>query len=78
MARSRVLSWFITSFRSPSVASLSLSALLVFAATSSSFAAPRLIPSPPAIAAKGYILMDANSGKVIIEKNADEILVKAS
>jgi len=41
-------------------------------------AAPLLIPSPPAIAAKGYILMDANSGKVIIEKNADEELEPAS
>ena len=41
-------------------------------------AAPMLIPSPPAIAAKGYILMDANSGKVIIEKNADEPLEPAS
>ena len=41
-------------------------------------AAPMLIPSPPSIAAKGYILMDANSGKVIIEKNADEELEPAS
>ena len=41
-------------------------------------AAPTLIPSPPSIAAKGYILMDANSGKVIIEKNADEQLEPAS
>ena len=41
-------------------------------------AAPVLIPSPPAIAAKGYIIMDANSGKIIIEKNADELLEPAS
>ncbi len=39
---------------------------------------PKLIPAAPQIAAKGYILMDANSGKVIAEKNADERLEPAS
>ncbi|NRA41518.1 MAG: D-alanyl-D-alanine carboxypeptidase [Pseudomonadales bacterium] len=37
-----------------------------------------LMPSPPAIAAKAYILMDANSGKVLVEKNADQLLEPAS
>lgn len=41
-------------------------------------AAPALIPSPPAVAAKGYLLIDANSGKVLVEKNADERLEPAS
>lgn len=41
-------------------------------------AAPNLIPSPPAIAAEGYILMDADSGEVLIEHNADERLPPAS
>lgn len=41
-------------------------------------AAPTLIPSPPAISASSYILMDANSGKVIVEQNADERLPPAS
>lgn len=41
-------------------------------------AAPTLIPSPPAIAAKGYLLMDAESGKVLVEHNADERLPPAS
>ncbi|CAA0124241.1 D-alanyl-D-alanine carboxypeptidase DacC [BD1-7 clade bacterium] len=41
-------------------------------------AAPALIPAPPAIAAKGYLLMDANSGTVLVEKNADERLEPAS
>lgn len=41
-------------------------------------AAPAIIPSPPAIAASGYILIDADSGKVIVEKNADEQLPPAS
>ena len=39
---------------------------------------PKLIPAAPQIAAKGYILMDANSGKIIAEKNADERLDPAS
>ena len=37
-----------------------------------------LMPSPPAIAAKAYILMDANSGKVLVEKNADQLIEPAS
>lgn len=46
--------------------------------TQISRSAPVLIPSAPQIAAKGYILMDANSGKVIVEHNADEQLEPAS
>ncbi|WP_101759733.1 D-alanyl-D-alanine carboxypeptidase family protein [Oceanicoccus sp. KOV_DT_Chl] len=41
-------------------------------------AAPAIIPAPPAINGSGYILIDANSGKVITEKNADERLPPAS
>lgn len=41
-------------------------------------AAPTLIPSPPQLAAKGYLLLDANSGKVIVEHQADEQLEPAS
>lgn len=41
-------------------------------------AAPAIIPAPPQIAASGYILMDADSGLVITEKNADERLPPAS
>lgn len=40
--------------------------------------APSIIPAPPHINASGYILMDANSGKVITESNADERLPPAS
>ncbi|ARN74687.1 D-alanyl-D-alanine carboxypeptidase family protein [Oceanicoccus sagamiensis] len=41
-------------------------------------AAPAIIPSPPKIAASGYILIDADSGKVITANNADERLPPAS
>jgi D-alanyl-D-alanine carboxypeptidase (penicillin-binding protein 5/6) len=41
-------------------------------------AAPAIIPAPPQIAVSGYILIDADSGKVITEANADEKLPPAS
>jgi serine-type D-Ala-D-Ala carboxypeptidase (penicillin-binding protein 5/6) len=40
--------------------------------------APSFIPTPPSLPLKGYILVDANSGYVIAEKNADERLSPAS
>jgi D-alanyl-D-alanine carboxypeptidase (penicillin-binding protein 5/6) len=42
------------------------------------FAAPSLIPAAPNLAASGYILMDAQSGRVLVEHNADERLPPAS
>jgi len=50
--------------------------LAVFQCTSA--ADTILIPSPPSIAAKSYILQDANSGKVLAEANADIKLAPAS
>ncbi len=37
-----------------------------------------LIPAAPSVAAKSYILLDFNSGKVLADKNADEKLSPAS
>lgn len=37
-----------------------------------------IIPKPPALAATSYILIDANSGEVLVEHNADDILPPAS
>ena len=37
-----------------------------------------IVPSPPKIAARSYILLDAASGEVLAEKNADERLPPAS
>lgn len=45
-----------------------------FGATS----APTIVPDPPALGAKGYILMDYNTGTVLVEKNADGTLNPAS
>ena len=40
--------------------------------------AATIVPSPPQIAAKAYLLVDANSGEVLAEKNADMPLPPAS
>jgi len=41
-------------------------------------AKPALIPSPPQVSAKSYILIDADSGAVIVESNSHERLPPAS
>ncbi|WP_394128506.1 serine hydrolase [Vibrio hepatarius] len=41
-------------------------------------AAPTIIPDPPALGAKGYILMDYNTGEVLVQKNSDKKLNPAS
>lgn len=41
-------------------------------------AGPVIIPSPPQVSASSYILMEANTGKIIAEDNADEQLPPAS
>ena len=41
-------------------------------------AAPAIIPRPPEIAATSYILIDALTGQIIVEENADEPLPPAS
>jgi len=60
---------------------------LIFLVVASAFASPgpaatvnpsRLIPALPDLALKGYILVDANSGYVIAEKNADVQMPPAS
>ena len=54
--------------------------LLVFTALFFSLSAhsATIVPKPPQIGAKAYILVDANSGKVLVEHNADIALPPAS
>jgi serine-type D-Ala-D-Ala carboxypeptidase (penicillin-binding protein 5/6) len=54
-----------------------LAALLLVAGSAALAAAPS-IPSPPPIAANGYILMDHDSGRVLAEQRADERMEPAS
>ncbi|KJY84605.1 D-alanyl-D-alanine carboxypeptidase [Vibrio galatheae] len=41
-------------------------------------AAPTIVPDPPALGAKGYVLIDYHTGTVLVEKNADKKLNPAS
>jgi serine-type D-Ala-D-Ala carboxypeptidase (penicillin-binding protein 5/6) len=50
--------------------------LLVFVGVAR--AAPAIIPAPPQLAASGYLLIDAKTGKVLVEHNADQRLPPAS
>ncbi len=51
---------------------------LLLLAAPAAWASQMVIPAPPQLAAKAYVLMDAASGKVLIEHNADERLPPAS
>ncbi|MCY1277948.1 D-alanyl-D-alanine carboxypeptidase DacC [compost metagenome] len=51
-------------------------ALLIIAPAS--MAAQQIVPSPPQLAAKAYVLMDAQSGQVLVENNGDQRLPPAS
>jgi D-alanyl-D-alanine carboxypeptidase (penicillin-binding protein 5/6) len=58
------------------LSSLFLTAGMAVAAVAQ--AAPIVVPDAPQIAAKGYVLIDYNSGKVLAEKNKDTKLSPAS
>lgn len=54
--------------------------LFIFLSTflTSVIAAPALIPAPPRVNAKAYLLIDHNSGHILAEKNADKQIEPAS
>ncbi|WOJ97944.1 D-alanyl-D-alanine carboxypeptidase family protein [Congregibacter brevis] len=51
---------------------------LTLAVFTAAVSAQNIVPAPPEIAARGYLLVDANSGAVLVESNADEQLPPAS
>ncbi len=53
-------------------------ALIVLGVQALPASAQIIIPAPPELAAKAYILMDADSMRVIVERNADQQLPPAS
>ncbi|WP_279243358.1 D-alanyl-D-alanine carboxypeptidase family protein [Candidatus Litorirhabdus singularis] len=55
----------------------SLFATLLTAFSLATMAAP-VVPSPPQVAAAAYVLIDADSGKVLVAQNADQRLPPAS
>lgn len=52
--------------------------LLASLSSVTSIAAPTVVPDPPQLSAKGYLLMDYHSGEVIVAKNADVKMNPAS
>ncbi|TRX74283.1 D-alanyl-D-alanine carboxypeptidase family protein [Pseudomonas mangiferae] len=52
--------------------------LVLVIAAPSAWAAEQVIPAPPQLAAKAYVLMDAASGEVLVQNNGDERLPPAS
>ncbi len=57
---------------------LSAGALLILLAGATASQAKILIPAPPELSASAWILVDANTGKILVERNADEQLPPAS
>ena len=57
---------------------LPLLLVVILSTLHTTLVAQSIIPAAPKVAATGYILMDAHSGKVIVENNADERLPPAS
>ena len=66
--------------RSPGMAGVSRRGLLVglLFACSGAMAAPVIIPAAPQLAAEGYLLLDAATGEVLVEYNAEQRLPPAS
>ncbi|MNF60395.1 D-alanyl-D-alanine carboxypeptidase (penicillin-binding protein 5/6) [Pseudomonas linyingensis] len=52
--------------------------LVLFTAMPSAWAAEQVVPAPPQLAAKAWLLMDADSGSVLVEQSGDERLPPAS
>lgn len=55
-----------------------LLAFLLIIVSSTVFASPVILPAPPQLSSSAYLLMDAASGKVIVEHNADDRVPPAS
>jgi D-alanyl-D-alanine carboxypeptidase (penicillin-binding protein 5/6) len=52
--------------------------VFLFALLAFSVQAANMIPAPPQIAATAYLVMDADTGEILLEKNADERFAPAS
>lgn len=55
-----------------------LFSVCLFALLAFSVQAANMIPAPPQIAATAYLVMDADTGEILLEKNADERFAPAS
>lgn len=62
----------------PVIQSAVIVAFTLCALVSTAYAAPIIIPAAPQLAAKSYLLMDANTKKILVEHDADKQLAPAS
>ncbi len=74
----RVMSYAYSTLAVNRAVVAALTGLILYGLAMVASAAPAIIPRPPEIAASSYILMDAKTGFVIVEQNADESLPPAS
>ncbi|MGO1500575.1 MAG: D-alanyl-D-alanine carboxypeptidase family protein [Marinobacter sp.] len=65
-------------FRSLSFFSATLAFVLMLSVSGNAMSQTVLIPSPPQIAGSSYVLMDPESGRIIMEENSNERLPPAS
>lgn len=63
---------------SPRPSAITACLTVLLAAFSVVASAQNIVPAPPEVAARAYLLVDANSGAVLVESNADEQLPPAS
>ena len=61
-----------------SIVSLFTLLFLGLTATAGAVAAQTIIPSPPQLAAQAYLLMDADSGKILVDQNGSQRVPPAS
>lgn len=64
--------------QAPSRWLIPVSVVLLAVLSVSTVFAQGIVPAPPEVAARGYLLVDASTGAVLAEKNADEQLPPAS
>jgi D-alanyl-D-alanine carboxypeptidase (penicillin-binding protein 5/6) len=74
----RLLNTDLTSFMREYLSSSITLAFFLLSMVASANPQPVIIPAAPQLAASSYILIDANSGQVLVEKSADQRLPPAS
>ncbi|NMO73083.1 D-alanyl-D-alanine carboxypeptidase [Vibrio breoganii] len=72
----KTLDWFLPKYMKRTLNGLTLT--LLASLSFSVVAAPIALPNPPSLSAKGYVLLDYNSGEVIAEHNPHTQLKPAS
>ncbi|HDY97561.1 MAG TPA: D-alanyl-D-alanine carboxypeptidase [Pseudomonas sabulinigri] len=78
MLKNLISTLFVTGATLLSVSALAQTPTLNSAPTLDSVSAAQIVPAAPELASTSYLLIDANSGAVLVEHNSDEALPPAS